>query len=98
MAREIEVIDADGHITEDDSQLKEFMEPPYRNRRAVPYPKDNWDRSLGGGTIGTRARDAKSWLDTMDQGGISTAVLFPTDGSENGWIREPDYAVAWQST
>ncbi|MBI4528040.1 MAG: amidohydrolase [Deltaproteobacteria bacterium] len=93
MPREIEVIDADGHITEEDSQLKEFMEPPYRDRRAVLYPKDNWDRSLGG-TLGTRARDAKSWLDAMDQGGISTAVLFPTDGLGIGWIREPDYAVA----
>jgi uncharacterized protein len=93
MAREMDVIDADGHITEEDSQLKEHMESPYRNRGAVFYPRDNWDRSLGG-TLGTRARDAQSWLDAMDQGGVSTAVLFPTNGLSIGWIREPDYAVA----
>ncbi|MBI2090997.1 MAG: amidohydrolase [Deltaproteobacteria bacterium] len=93
MAADLEVIDADGHITEEDHQLREYMDAPYRNRQAVLYPQDNWDRSLGG-TLGTRARDAKSWLDAMDQGGISTAVLFPTTGLGIGWIREPDFAVA----
>ena len=93
MAREFEVIDADGHITEEDSQIKAYMEAPYRDRGAVFYPRDNWDRSLGG-TLGRRARDAKSWLDAMDRGGLSTAVLFPTNGLSIGWIREPDYAVA----
>lgn len=93
MARDIEVIDADGHITEEDSQMKEFLEAPYRDRRAILYPSDNWDRSLGG-TLGTRAKDAQSWLNAMDSGGLSTAVLFPTSGLSIGWIREPDYAVA----
>jgi predicted TIM-barrel fold metal-dependent hydrolase len=93
MPKEMEVIDADGHITEEDSQIKEYLESPYRDRRAILYPSDNWDRSLGG-TLGTRARDAKSWLDAMDSGGLSNAVLFPTNGLSIGWIREPDYAVA----
>ena len=93
MAKDLEVIDADGHITEEEGQLKEYMEPPYRNRGAVLYPRDNWDRSLGG-TLGTRARDAKSWLGAMDEGGLSKAVLFPTEGLGIGWIREPDFAVA----
>jgi len=93
MAREIEVIDADGHITETDEQLKEFLESPYRDRLAVFYPRDNWDRSVFG-TLGTRARDAKSWLGAMDRGGLSTSVLFPTNGLSIGWIREPEYAVA----
>lgn len=93
MARDLEVIDADGHITEEDNQLRPYMESPYRERGAVFYPRDHWDRSLGG-TLGTRARDARSWLDAMDRGGISTAVLFPTNGLSIGWIREPEYAVA----
>ncbi len=87
------VIDADGHVTETDDQLRPYMESPYRDRKAVFYPRDNWDRSLGG-TLGTRARDAKSWLKAMDEGGLSTAVLFPTDGIGFGWIREPDFTVA----
>lgn len=93
MARDMEVIDADGHITETDEQLREYMEAPYRNRKGGFYPRDNWDRSLGG-TRGTRARDAKSWLGAMDEGGLSTAVLYPTAGLSFGWVREPDFAVA----
>lgn len=92
MARDFEVIDADGHITESEQQLREYMEAPYRNRTSF-YPTDHWDRSVFG-TLGTRARDAKSWLDAMDAGGLSTAVLFPTAGLGHGWVREPDFAVA----
>ena len=92
MKSDIEVIDADGHITETEGQLREYMEAPYRNRSAI-YPSDQWDRSLGG-TLGARAKDAKSWLDAMDSGGLSTAVLFPTAGLSFGWVREPDVAVA----
>jgi len=93
MARSFEVIDADGHITEGDNEVREYMEAPYRNRRATIYPRDNWDRSIAG-TLGTSAKDARSWLDAMDQGELSTSVLFPTSGLGFGWIREPDFAVA----
>ncbi|HEY7221260.1 MAG TPA: amidohydrolase family protein, partial [Candidatus Binatia bacterium] len=94
MATHFEVIDADGHITEEDSQLKKYMEARYRDRAATLTPRDSWDRSLSG-KLGTRARDAKSWLDAMDKGGVSTAVLYPTNGLSVGWIREPDVAVAY---
>lgn len=90
--RGFEVIDADGHISETEEQLREFLEPPYNRRRAI-YPSDHWDRSLGG-TLGARARDAKTWLDAMDAGGLATAYLYPTAGLSHGWIREPDVAVA----
>ncbi len=93
MATDYDVIDADGHITEEDRQLRDYMEAPYCNRQATLYPQDNWDRSLAG-TLGETARDAKSWLDAMDRGGVSTAVLFPTAGLGIGWVREPDLAVA----
>jgi len=94
MANNFEVIDADGHITEEDAQLKKYMDSRYINRAATLTPRDSWDRSLGG-TLGTRAKDAKSWLDAMDKGGVSTAVLYPTNGLSVGWIREPDVAVAY---
>jgi hypothetical protein len=48
MATGYDVIDADGHITEEDWQLRHYMEAPYCNRQATLYPQDNWDRSLGG--------------------------------------------------
>jgi len=52
------------------------MEAKYRDRAATLTPRDSWDRSLSG-KLGTRARDAKSWLEAMDKGGLSTAVLYP---------------------
>jgi predicted TIM-barrel fold metal-dependent hydrolase len=94
MAIDVEVIDADGHLTETEAQMREYMEAPYCNRRASIYPSDNWDRSLAGKLGGARAPDARSWLDAMDRGGLSTAVLFPTGGLGLGWLREPDLAVA----
>ena len=93
MATRGDVIDADGHITEEDKQLRDYMEAPYRNRQSTIYPQDHWDRSLGG-TLGEQATNAQSWLDAMDKGGVSQAVLFPTAGLGIGWIREPDFAVA----
>ena len=89
-----EVIDADGHITEEDGQLKKYMDSRYVNRAATFTPRDSWDRSLGG-TLGHRAKDSKSWLEAMDKGRISTAILYPTNGLSVGWIREPDVAVAY---
>ena len=94
MANHFEVIDADGHITEEDNQLKQYMDSRYVKRAATLTPRDSWDRSLSG-TLGTRAKDAKSWLDAMDKGGVSTAVLYPTNGLSVGWIREPDVAVQY---
>ena len=89
---DIEVIDADGHITETEEQLREYLDAPYNKRRSI-YPVDQWDRSLGG-KLGSRAKDAKVWLDAMDSGGLSTAYLYPSAGLAHGWIREPDVAVA----
>jgi len=45
MANSFEVIDADGHITEEDNQLKKYMEAKYRDRAATLTPRDSWDRS-----------------------------------------------------
>ena len=38
--------------------------------------------------------DAKTWLRLMDEGGLETAILYPTAGLGIGWVREPDFAVA----
>jgi uncharacterized protein len=100
MANQFQVIDADGHITETDAQLKKYMPEKYVKRVSSLTPGDSWDRSLSG-KLGTRAGDAKSWLAAMDRGGVSTAVLYPTNGLSVGWIREPDvavqYAQAWNN-
>ena len=90
------VNDADGHITETTEQLRPYFGPDapahWAERRSY-YPQDAWDRSLGG-RLGSRANDAKTWLGIMDEGGVETAVLYPTAGLGIGWVREPDFAVA----
>ncbi|HZP25554.1 MAG TPA: amidohydrolase family protein [Dehalococcoidia bacterium] len=91
-AKDFRVIDADGHITEKDDQLRPYLEGAYRLRRDI-YPIDHWDRGLGG-TLGARAGDAKSWLEALDRGGVESAILYPTGGIAFGWIREPEFAVA----
>jgi predicted TIM-barrel fold metal-dependent hydrolase len=92
------VIDADGHITETTDQLRPYFEGRHGERghwagRRSYYPEDGWDRSLGG-QLGSKANDAKTWLDILDQGGMEAAVLYPTAGLGIGWVREPDFAVA----
>ena len=71
MANYFEVIDADGHITEEDNEFKQYMESRYRDRAATLTPRVG-DRSLGGTLVPTK--DAKTWLDAMDKGGVSSAI------------------------
>lgn len=96
--RDIPVIDADGHITETAEQVQRYIEGRYDPNkhwtgRSRHYMKDGWDRPLGG-RLGTRAGDARTWLEFMDRCGIETAILYPTNGLSIGWVREPDFAVA----
>jgi len=88
------VIDADGHVTESSEQLLTYIRASGGGPRPsrLTYPNDNWDRSLGG-TLGTRASDAETWLRAMDGGGVETAVLYPTGGLGIGWVREPEWAA-----
>ncbi len=76
------VIDGDGHITESTEQLAAYIDPAYREYGPQPgargyFSTDGWDRSVRG-TLGHSAGDAKTWLETMDQGGLEAAVFFPT--------------------
>ena len=89
------VIDADGHIRDDDRGLRRYLEPPYDTRVNVGggSPRDGWDNSMGA-TLGTRPVDAQVWLDALDRGGLDQTVLYPTGGLQAGWLQEPDFAVA----
>ncbi len=41
MSTQFEVIDADGHITEEDGQLKKYMPEKYVKRIATLTPRDS---------------------------------------------------------
>jgi uncharacterized protein len=89
-----EIIDGDGHVTETWEQIARHLEEPYRRRplQSPFFPQDAWDRRLIG-TKGNWAGDAKSWVEALDQGGMSTAVLFPTLGLFNAFVRDAEWAV-----
>ena len=94
MERPFPIIDGDGHVTETEEQVRRYMPEPFRSTRAHLRAGHNyWDISLGG-TIGGTASDAGTWLKAMDEGGMETAVLFPTSiGLTASLIWEPEVAV-----
>jgi len=89
------VIDADGHILEQEEQLARYLDWPYREpgRGWTFYPRDGWNRRLGG-RLGQWADSAESWLRALDEGGVDTTVLFPTSGLFIGFVKDPDWAIA----
>src|SRR5262249_60801108 len=94
-AMTLEIIDGDGHITESSEQIARYLDEPYRRRplQTPLFPQDAWDRRLIG-TKGNWAGDGKSWLEALETGGTSTAVLVPTLGLFSPCPRRAQGAVA----
>jgi predicted TIM-barrel fold metal-dependent hydrolase len=90
-----EVIDGDGHVTETWEQIAAYLEEPYRRRPLLTpfFPQDAWDRRLLG-SRGHWAGDGKSWVEALDSGGMTMAVLYPTLGLFNAFLRDAEWAVA----
>ena len=77
----LEIIDADGHVTETWEQIARHLDEPYRKRSLLTpfFPQDGWDRRLTGG-FHDWAGDVTSWHQALDAGGMAMSVLFPTPG------------------
>jgi len=99
----IQVVDTDGHIFEKDQDIYEYLEPPYRGRKeilALPFfpTLDGFQRMArrvyDGRPYVIGPDDPKSWLEVIDREGIDRAVIFPTGGLAEGFIQDPDWAVA----
>ena len=97
------VFDGDGHIVEQDRELLDYFDPPYRGKAELlgsPFfpTLDGWHRqamSLADGTEpGVDEDDAAAWLSLMDRTGIEQTVLYPTAGLAEGLIKDPVWAVA----
>ena len=91
----LEIIDADGHVTETWEQIARHLEEPYRKRPLLTpfFPQDGWDRRLTG-TFHDWAGDVKAWHEALDAGGMTLSVLFPTLGLFMPFLRDPDWAAA----
>src|SRR5437667_11189313 len=89
-----EVIDADGHIVDRDSDLRAHLAPPYAQRRGDLLPSDGMDTSMGGLLGGMESNDLATRLRDMDREGVDLSVLFPTGSCNISPSVEPDNAVA----
>ena len=89
------IIDADGHIVEKDSDLRKYLPEPHSKRAGSLLPSDGLDTGLGGLVGGLLHNDIPTRLKDMDQEGIDVSVLFPTGSFAVNGLIERDYAVAY---
>src|SRR5258708_3226619 len=88
------IIDADGHITETEAKIREYISSPHNKRTPLfSMGTETWDRALHG-TRRQRGDDSKTWLDTLDQHGLESTVLFPSRGLQFGKYKEAEFAIA----
>ena len=85
------VIDADGHVGNDEAAYRPYLEARFRSRPLLP--RDNYDRSVGG-KYGKRHQDPATQVADMDLEGIDVQVLYGTGVLAMRKIRERELAVA----
>ncbi len=84
------IIDADGHVCDDEAALKPYMAPQLRNRPLLP--RSNVDRSQGG-KYGKHHKDPAIQIEDMDVEGIDIMTLYGT-GTLGMWrIKERELCV-----
>ena len=97
------IIDADGHVMELDSELRDFIGPPYKDlewHQSYSFwpglTMDGYLRSLrqkGGWAGGGDGPKANHWLDFLDKNKIELTVLYPTQGLTHAAIQDKDWAI-----
>ena len=97
------IIDADGHVMELDSELREFIGAPYKDlewHQSYSFwpglTMDGYLRSLrqkGGWAGGGDGPKANHWLEFLDKNKIELTVLYPTQGLTHGAIQDKDWAI-----
>jgi predicted TIM-barrel fold metal-dependent hydrolase len=96
-------IDADGHVVESDSELLDFLPPPYKGRedllsfsffptldgfhRQARRVADGKGRTIAKGSL-------KEWQQFLDEDEIAWSVLYPTSGLTFGMVRDKEWACA----
>ena len=91
------VVDADGHIIDDEAMYRRRMPEQYRNRRGSFYPADGFDRSQND-TMNWRPNSVEKNLADNDLEGIDVQVYYPTGGLGLAWVRDAEYATALSRT
>jgi predicted TIM-barrel fold metal-dependent hydrolase len=88
--KDLLVIDADGHVTEQAESLQPYLSPEFRDRPLVH--REPWDRSLNM-SRGKNHDDPRIQLADLDADGIDVQVIYPTLCLNLNHLREPALAV-----
>ena len=93
--KDIPIIDADGHIYENEQEIEGYFEGPFKGLRRSKsfslFPSlDGWPRGfLLGGAEKVIETPADVWLAFLDLAKIDAAVLYPSAGLAMGLIQDP---------
>jgi predicted TIM-barrel fold metal-dependent hydrolase len=93
------IIDGDGHVVEDHSAIAGRMPQIYRDRFGSargPYPPNDHLHAANAHTLpsGAFAKVGREgWIDFMEDVGLSSAVLYPTNGLSFGRVVSLDWAI-----
>jgi len=90
----MDVIDADGHIVEKETDMRTYLPAPHCKRSGSLLPSDGQDSLMGGRLGGLEDNDLPTRMRDMDTEGISISVLFPTTSFRVSQTSERDYAIA----
>lgn len=93
------IIDGDGHVMEDHAAIAARMPKEYRGRSdsgRSPYPPNDHLHSanahfLPPGSFARVGRDG--WIEFMEDVGLTSAVLYPTNGLSFGRVISRDWAI-----
>src|SRR5262249_20754100 len=94
---QIHVIDADGHVLENDKEIELYFESPYQGVKRSGvfslFPSlDGWPRGFVRGLDKISTTPVEVWIDFIDKAKLDAAVLYPTSGLSFGLIQDPDWA------
>jgi uncharacterized protein len=91
------IIDGDGHVMEDVEAIRKFLPRDILlGMRDLFPPLDHFHSMVGQTPPGSFRRDVgpKQWLEFLDDLGIESTVLYPTQGLAYGRIFHHDWAIA----
>lgn len=89
------VMDADGHINEDEAGIAEFLGEPFAGKKRFFASWPSLDGRFRSPDV--TETDAKLWGGFLDGASIDAAVVYPTAGLAHGLIQDGGWATALAS-
>ena len=98
MECEHDIIDADGHVVDQDKDLRNYLPAPWNEkdwtREYYLFPlTDGWMRGMSS-RHKAEVPDAANWLSFLDESRIDQTILYPSNALFHGQIRNKGWAVA----